>query len=97
MLEEDKSITLSFNGSTLSGFAGCNEYSASYTAAIETGKDNAISVGAISTTSKTCDEAIMTKEQAYLADLERATRYRIEVADMLLTTPEKLYGFDGKR
>jgi hypothetical protein len=39
----------------------------------------------------------MAKEQAFLADLERATSYRIEVADMLLTTPEKLYGFDGKQ
>jgi heat shock protein HslJ len=92
---EGDTITLSFDGSTLSGFAGCNDYSAGYASTTDPGKSNSISVGAITTTGKECDGDTMEKEQTYLANLEKATSFIIEITDMVLTTPERKWVFNG--
>ncbi len=85
---EDGPITLRFNGSTLTGNAGCNDYNAGYTAATVPGNSNAISVGSISTTQKLCDDDVMQQEKAYLTDLAAATRYTINFNRLTLTAAD---------
>jgi heat shock protein HslJ len=68
---------------TLTGFAGCNSYNATYKAAAPT-----ISIGAVSSTRKECTtpEGVMTQEHAYLAALHTAATYRIEGRTLELRT-----------
>ena len=81
-------ITLVFDGSTLSGFAGCNDYNAGYTTTLAAGPTNDISVSPISVTGALCDEDIMQQEQAYLASLQSASSYTLNANTLTLTTPD---------
>ncbi len=70
---------------TLSGSAGCNDYNASY----EFDRDN-ISIGPAASTRMFCQEreGIMEQEVQYLAALETAATYIIEVDKMEMRTAE---------
>jgi len=87
-VKDDSSITLKFDGNALSGFAGCNNYSASYTAKTSPGSTNSISVGTISQGSKECDDDVMEIEEKYLADLKKASSYVINFNSMTITTSD---------
>ncbi|MFN2270399.1 MAG: META domain-containing protein [Anaerolineae bacterium] len=80
------SITLNFANGGLSGFAGCNSYSATYITTLAEGPSNAISVGPISSTGQMCSEEIMDQEQGYLTSLESVSQYTIEGTVLTLTT-----------
>jgi heat shock protein HslJ len=69
----------------VSGSAGCNNYSASYTV-----KDGVITFGPAATTRKACaePEGIMTQESAYLAALESVVAFQIEGDELTLTNTE---------
>jgi heat shock protein HslJ len=85
---DDGPITLRFDGSTLSGNAGCNDYNAGYTASTVPGNNNEISVGSITTTQKLCDDEVMQQEKAYLTGLAAATRYIINFNRLTLTAAD---------
>ncbi len=69
-------ITALFDGSgRLSGFAGCNQYTASYQGAV-----NSIQIGTPATTRMICDtpSGTMTQETYYLTTLQGASTFKIE-------------------
>jgi uncharacterized lipoprotein YbaY len=70
-------ITAQFGaGGQLSGFGGCNDYSATYT----TGADESIQIGPIAATQKACSDpaGVMEQESQYLAALQSATTYQVQ-------------------
>jgi len=83
------SITARFEADgTLSGSAGCNGYSASFT--IDTG---AIEIAQPAATRKACaePEGVMEQEAAYLAALPTAVRYRIDGGSLALLSADGTY------
>ena len=80
------SISLVFANGTLSGFAGCNSYSAGYITTLAAGPTNTISVGPISGGMALCDEPLMNQEQGYLDSLASAGSYTISGNTLTLTT-----------
>lgn len=85
----DTQVTAVFGeDGTLSGSAGCNTYSATYTA-----ERGTIEIGEPAVTRKACVKppGVMEQEQAYLDALPRATGYRVEGATLSLLTPEGTY------
>ena len=86
---EDGPATINFGDEVLSGFAGCNDYSASYTADTEPGQSNEISIGSITKTQMECDEDVMEEEDAFLSNLRSATSYRINI-NRLTISPNEL-------
>jgi heat shock protein HslJ len=80
------SISLEFGNGSLSGFAGCNSYSAGYTSTRAAGTTNQISVGPITSSQALCSEEIMTQEQSYLASLQTASSYTIDGSTLTLAT-----------
>lgn len=83
---EGTTISLVFTGDSLSGFAGCNNYNASYRSTRAGGSSNDISVGDIASGLAACEEPIMTQEQSYLANLASANSYAISGNTLTLTT-----------
>jgi heat shock protein HslJ len=67
----DTHITITFDGEQLSGNAGCNDYSTTYSLA-----DHRLTLGEIEVTDRTCDEpdGVMDQESAYLSMLATAGR-----------------------
>ena len=72
------------SGGKLSGFAGCNRFSGSYSAA-----RNQITVGALATTRKFCGRETMAAERAFLALLGRAAKYRVTHTTLMLQTADR--------
>ena len=70
----------------LTGFAGCNDYNASY---VTSGRDK-IEFGPVASTRKFCDqpEGAMDQETQYLAALSTAATYRIDGAKLELRTAD---------
>lgn len=70
---------------TLSGFAGCNDYTATYSTS-----GTSIQISAPNSTLKACAEppGVMEQESAYLAALPTAARYRIEAGKLELRTAD---------
>ena len=67
------SISASFDGSTIAGSAGCNEYSGSY-------EVDALALtlsSPVAVTLRACEPAIANQELAYLEALEAAQRFSI--------------------
>lgn len=81
-------ISLNFANGTLSGFAGCNSYNASYTTTLAAGNTNSINVGPINSTGALCSEEIVNQEQGYLNALQTASSYTINGAVLTLTTAD---------
>jgi heat shock protein HslJ len=75
-------LTAAFGkGGTLTGFAGCNDYSASYKTTAPK-----ITIGPVSSTRKHCETpaGVGEQETSYLAALETAATYRIEGSQLKL-------------
>ncbi|MBX3028925.1 MAG: META domain-containing protein [Chloroflexi bacterium] len=72
--------TLVFTDGVAGGFAGCNNFRASYEAT-----DGSLTVGPIATTMKACDEAVMAFEQSVLAALGSSTGYTLDGSTLVLT------------
>jgi heat shock protein HslJ len=71
----DVTVTAQFGGDgTLTGSAGCNSYTASYTA-----DDTNLQIGPAASTRKLCPspEGVMDQEAAYLAAISKAATYKI--------------------
>jgi heat shock protein HslJ len=68
---------------TLSGNAGCNDYSAPYQT-----DGNKITIGPAVATRKACEQAVMDQETLYLAALSTAETYRIDGSKLELRTAD---------
>jgi heat shock protein HslJ len=67
-------ITATFGADgQLSGSAGCNQYTATFTSA-----DGTIVIGPIAGTRMACDPAVSDQETAYLAALDAAATYKVQ-------------------
>jgi heat shock protein HslJ len=71
--------TVRFVDGTVSGFAGCNRFTASYEAS-----GNELKIGTAATTQMACDPASEAAEREYLASLERVRGWRAEGDELLL-------------
>jgi len=78
-------LTAHFDGGSIEGFAGCNNYRATY---MLNGNNIAISPQATTRLFCTSPAGIMDQEAEYLAALERADSYRIEGDRLFLETAE---------
>jgi heat shock protein HslJ len=67
----------------LSGSAGCNNYTTSYTT-----EGSKISIGPAASTMMACEQAVMDQEQQYLAALATAATYRIDGSKLELRTAD---------
>ncbi len=72
------SITVTFQEGEISGFAGCNNYTGTYTIA---GAN--LTIGGLQTTQQACSPEVMAQEELYLAGF--ATAFRYAIADGRLT------------
>jgi heat shock protein HslJ len=69
----DVGVDAEFDGSTISGVSGCNQYNASYEAS-----GNEISFGPIAGTQMACPEREMETEARYLQLLESVATFEVE-------------------
>jgi heat shock protein HslJ len=67
------SININFGSATLTGFAGCNTYNATYTL----GASGVITISPITSTQAVCSEEIMAQENQYLQTLQLVNGYVI--------------------
>lgn len=88
-------VTLQFNNGHLNGFAGCNDYNATYTTTLAGGNTNNITVGPIVTGGVLCSEDLMNQETAYLASLQTASSYTINGNTLTLTTADGPLAFNA--
>lgn len=88
-------VTANFSEDSVSGNSGCNDYNGTYTATDSGG----LTFGPMITTSKACEDNVMTFEQAYLAIFPEVASYQIKspgtnllmynaAGDMVLTFTE---------
>jgi len=73
LLESYSAVNATFNGGTISGYAGCNWYSGNYEL-----KGNNLSIKELRSTERWCGEQINKLEQEYLSALRDAESYEIE-------------------
>jgi len=75
VLTETKLTAVFGRGGSLTGFAGCNDYNASYRASAPK-----ISIGPVASTRKHCEQpaGVSEQETSYLAALETVATYRVE-------------------
>lgn len=66
---------------SLSGNSGCNTFNGTYTL-----EGEALTVGPLATTKMACEEPAMSQETQFLAALQGATGYRVEGANVTLTS-----------
>jgi heat shock protein HslJ len=66
-------LTITFQSGTVSGQAGCNTFTAPYTADASN-----LSFGPAATTRRACADNLMTQERAFLAAIESTSRWVIE-------------------
>jgi len=86
-------VTAAFTpDATVSGSAGCNRYSGSYT---WTGDQ--LSFSPLASTKMACAEDVMAQESAFLASMEQVASFAIEGSQLTLTdgSGALLLGFDG--
>lgn len=81
-------ITANFGDTEVSGFAGCNDYTASLTPV-----DDFFTVGPIATTGKICDEpaGVMEQETAYLSALGATSGFQWEQDENTLVTAGQVF------
>jgi heat shock protein HslJ len=70
---QDLGIDAVFEGTTVSGFSGCNQYNAEYTVS-----GDSLEIGPIATTMMACPEEIMEIEQSYFTALERSSSFTVD-------------------
>ena len=79
----DVGVDAEFDGSTISGVSGCNQYNATYEAS-----GNEISFGPIAGTQMACPEPQMSVETRYLQLLESAATFEVEGRAMSMADGE---------
>ena len=81
-------------GGKLTGFAGCNDYNASYKASAPQ-----ISIGSVASTRKHCEEppGVAEQETRYLAALETAAAYQVDGSRLELRTTDGSLAVDLRR
>ncbi|NJD58659.1 MAG: PKD domain-containing protein, partial [Anaerolineae bacterium] len=79
-------ITLQFKQGEVVGFAGCNEYSAEYTAVDNGDGTFTIAITKLETTRLICTKEIMDQEEHYLTILEAATKATIMENELILNS-----------
>jgi heat shock protein HslJ len=80
-------ITLQFLNGQLTGFAGCNSYTGSYTAVDNGDGTYAVSGSNISTSRLTCPPEVMAAENAYLQALAQVVTAQVQGNLLVLTYP----------
>jgi len=83
----DTQLTADFGADgNLTGFAGCNNYNATYTVS----GTNAIQIGPVASTRKACDQpqGVMDQETQYLAALSTAATYTIDAGKLEMRTSD---------
>lgn len=65
-------LTASFEGDRVSGSGGCNRFTGGYQT-----ESNKLSIGALGSTRKACEEPVMNQEAKYLAALQGAQYYKV--------------------
>ena len=85
VLTETKLTAVFGTSGSLTGFAGCNDYNASYKASAPK-----ISIGPVASTRKHCEQpaGVSEQETSYLAALETAATYRVEGSRLELRTTD---------
>jgi heat shock protein HslJ len=86
-------VTAEFSADgTVSGSAGCNRYSGSYT-----WTDDQLSFSALASTKMACADDVMAQEGAFLASMEQVASFAIEGSQLTVSdaTGALLLGFDG--
>jgi heat shock protein HslJ len=85
VLTETKLTAVFGKSGSLTGFAGCNDYDASYKASAPK-----ISIGPVASTRKHCEEpaGVSEQETRYLSALETAATYRVEGSRLELRTTD---------
>jgi heat shock protein HslJ len=74
-------ITLQFvKDGTLSGFAGCNNYSGSYTVS-----GQKMTIGPLASTQKACEQTVMNNETKYLQQLSTVNAYNVNYSKLELS------------
>lgn len=79
-------INLAFDEETLSGSAGCNDYTATHTIAFGEGSTSAILISAISATGDSCTAEVMAQERGYLDSLASARSITVEGNKLIMET-----------
>jgi heat shock protein HslJ len=81
----DTEVTLSFAGDQLSGSAGCNNYTGSFSL----GADNpfVLTTGPIAATKMACPDPILNQENAYLNALQSAVQWGYEIGKLAIYYP----------
>jgi heat shock protein HslJ len=87
---EGSTITAVFSEDGVSGSAGCNSYSASFTF-----DNSTLTVGEAIRTLMACEEALMTQEDAYLAALATAGTYTITDNQLQINYADGVLTFTG--
>ena len=85
VLTETKLTAVFGKSGSLTGFAGCNDYNASYTTSAPK-----ITIGPVASTRKHCEQpaGVSEQETSYLAALETAATYRVEGSRLELRTTD---------
>ncbi len=85
VLRETKLTAVFGKSGNLTGFAGCNDYNASYKAS-----PPKISIGPVASTRKHCEQpaGVSEQETSYLVALETAATYRVEGSRLELRTTD---------
>lgn len=65
-------LTANFEGDRISGSGGCNRFTGSYQT-----DSNKLSVGALGSTRRACEEPVMNQEAKYLTALQGAQQYQV--------------------
>jgi heat shock protein HslJ len=81
-------ITLEFQAGKLSGFAGCNNYTGSYTVTQNPDGSYAVTVTGVTGTGMACPEEIMQQEQTYLSMLGAVMAGQIQGSTLNLNSPQ---------
>ena len=81
-------ITLTTQAGKLSGFAGCNSYTGSYTASQNPDGSYAVTVTGVTSTGAACPEDIMQQEQTYLSMLGSVIAAQIQGSTLNLNSPQ---------
>jgi heat shock protein HslJ len=85
-------ISLQFANGNITGFAGCNNYNATYTILVAD-PENSISVSDLTSTGSVCSQQIMNQEQGYFASLQSGSSYTIAGNTLTLTTGQGILVF----
>lgn len=79
-------VTMAFGEGTISGSAGCNDYSANFTISEAEGASANISVSSISSAGQSCTQEIMAQERGFLDSLASAQSFAIDGDTLTMET-----------